>query len=157
MAERGVTDPSSRRPLGRTGFSVSPVCVGAAPLGDMPATFEYSVSEQRAFDTLRAVFGSPLNFLDTAASYGDGESERRIGEALREIGGLPEGCVLATKADRDPKTGVFSGDQMRRSVERSLRLLGRDRGRTGRPPDPIRRDRRLRGGRNPQPLHAREP
>ena len=107
MAERGVTDPSSRRPLGSTGFSVSPVCVGAAPLGDMPATFEYSVSEQRAFDTLRAVFGSPLNFLDTAASYGDGESERRIGEALREIGGLPEGCVLATKADRDPKTGDF--------------------------------------------------
>jgi len=93
----------------------------------MPATFEYSVSEQRAFDTLRAVFGSPLNFLDTAASYGDGESERRIGEALREIGGLPEGCVLATKADRDPKTGDFSGDQMRRSVERSLRLLGLDR------------------------------
>jgi D-threo-aldose 1-dehydrogenase len=93
----------------------------------MPSTFEYSVSEQRAFDTLRAVFGSPLNFLDTAASYGDGESERRIGEALREIGGLPEGCVLATKADRDPKTGVFSGDQMLRSVERSLRLLGLDR------------------------------
>jgi D-threo-aldose 1-dehydrogenase len=93
----------------------------------MPATFEYSVSEQRAFDTLRAVFGSPLNFLDTAASYGDGESERRIGEALREIGGLPEGCVLATKADRDPKTGDFSGDQLRRSVERSLRLLGLDR------------------------------
>jgi D-threo-aldose 1-dehydrogenase len=127
MAENGVTDPSSRRPLGSTGFSVSPVCVGCAPLGNMPKTFEYSVSEQRAFETLRAVFGSPLNFLDTAASYGDGESERRIGEALEAIGGLPEGCVLATKADRDPKTGNFSGDQMRRSVERSLRLLGLDR------------------------------
>jgi D-threo-aldose 1-dehydrogenase len=127
MAENGVTDPSSRRPLGSTGFSVSPVCVGCAPLGNMPKTFEYSVSEQRAFETLRAVFGSPLNFLDTAASYGDGESERRIGEALEAIGGLPEGCVLATKADRDPKTGDFSGDQMRRSVERSLRLLGLDR------------------------------
>jgi D-threo-aldose 1-dehydrogenase len=124
MAENGVTDPSSRRRLGSTGFSVSPVCVGCAPLGNMPKTFEYSVSEQRAFETLRAVFGSPLNFLDTAASYGDGESERRIGEALREIGGLPEGCVLATKADWDPRTGDFSGDQMRRSVERSLRLLG---------------------------------
>jgi D-threo-aldose 1-dehydrogenase len=127
MAENGVTDPSSRRLLGSTGFSVSPVCVGCAPLGNMPKTFEYSVSEQRASETLRAVFGSPLNFLDTAASYGDGESERRIGEALEAIGGLPEGCVLATKADRDPKTGNFSGDQMRRSVERSLRLLGLDR------------------------------
>ena len=127
MAENGVTDPSSRRPLGRTGLSVSPVCVGCAPLGNMPETFECSVSKQRASDTLHAVFESPLNFLDTAASYGDGESERRIGEVLAEIGGLPEDCVLATKADRDPKTGDFSGDQMRRSVERSLRLLGLDR------------------------------
>jgi D-threo-aldose 1-dehydrogenase len=105
---------------------VSPICVGCAPLGNMPETFEYSVSEQRAFETLRAVLESPLNFLDTAASYGNGESERRIGEVLREIGGLPEGYVLATKADRDPSAGDFSGEQMRRSVERSLRLLGLD-------------------------------
>jgi D-threo-aldose 1-dehydrogenase len=122
-----VTDPSSRRILGRTGLSVSPICVGCAPLGNMPETFVYSVPEQRAFDTLRAVFESPLNFLDTAASYGDGESERRIGGLLEEIGGLPEGHVLATKADRDLHTGDFSGEQMRRSVERSLRLLGMDR------------------------------
>jgi len=92
----------------------------------MPETFEYSVSKERAHDTLRAVFESPVNFLDTAASYGDGESERRIGEVLMEMGGLPEGVVLATKADRDLHTGEFSGDQMRRSVERSLRLLGLD-------------------------------
>jgi D-threo-aldose 1-dehydrogenase len=127
MTKSGVIDPSSRRPLGRTGLSVSPICVGCAPLGNMPETFEYSVSKQRAFDTLRAVFKSPLNFLDTAASYGDGESERRIGEVLEEMGGLPENYVLATKADRDLETGNFSGEQMRRSVERSLRLLGLDR------------------------------
>ncbi len=122
-----MMDPASRRPLGSTGLSVSPVCVGCAPLGNMPATFEYSVSEQRAYETLRAVFHSPLNFLDTAASYGDGESERRIGETLKQFGGLPEGCVLATKADRDLDSGDFSGEQMKRSVERSLRLLGLDR------------------------------
>jgi D-threo-aldose 1-dehydrogenase len=122
-----VTDPSSRRALGRTGLFVSPICVGTAPLGNMPETFEYSVSERRALETLRTVFESPLNFLDTAASYGDGESERRIGVVLGEMGGLPEGCVLATKADRDLHTGDFSGGQMRRSVERSLRLLGMDR------------------------------
>jgi D-threo-aldose 1-dehydrogenase len=126
MKEKAIPDPSSRRPLGRTGLSVSPICVGCAPLGDMPETFEYSVSEQRAFETLRAVFESPLNFLDTAASYGNGESERRIGDVLRESGGLPAGYVLATKADRDPSAGDFSGEQMRRSVERSLRLLGLD-------------------------------
>jgi D-threo-aldose 1-dehydrogenase len=65
--------------------------------------------------------------VDTAAAYGDGESERRIGRVLREFGGLPAGAVLATKADRDLRTGEFSGEQIRRSVERSLRLLGLDR------------------------------
>ena len=66
----------------------------------------------------------PSNFADTAASYGDGESERRIGSVLGEMGGLPTSFVLATKADRDMRTGEFTGVQIRRSVERSLRLLG---------------------------------
>jgi D-threo-aldose 1-dehydrogenase len=127
MVDSRVVNPPSRRTLGSTGLSVSPVCVGCAPLGDMPETFDYRVSEERARETLRAVFESPINFLDTAASYGDGESERRIGEVLKEMGGLPEDVVLATKADRDLTTGDFSGGQMRRSVERSLKLLGLDR------------------------------
>ena len=88
----------------------------------MPQTFAYAVPEERALATIRAVFDGPINFLDTAASYG--ESERRIGIVLRERGGLPPGFVLATKADRNLQTGDFSGAQIRRSVERSLRLLG---------------------------------
>ena len=115
------------RPLGPTGLQVAPICIGCAPLGDMPETFAYSVAEEQALTMLRAAFASPLNYLDTAASYGDGESERRIGVALRELGGLPAGYVVATKADRHPQTGDFSGEQIKRSVERSLKLLGLDR------------------------------
>jgi D-threo-aldose 1-dehydrogenase len=114
------------RPLGTTGLSVPPLCVGCAPLGDMPDTFAYGVSEVRALATIRAAFAGPIPFLDTAASYGDGESERRIGLVVREQGGVPSGILIATKADRDLWTGEFTGDQMRRSVERSLRLLGVD-------------------------------
>jgi D-threo-aldose 1-dehydrogenase len=116
-----------RRPFGRTGLEVTPLCVGCAPLGDMPETFAYSVTEANALATLRATFRGPITFVDTAASYGDGESERRIGVVLRELGGVPPGTVLATKADRDLHSGDFTGPQMRRSVERSLRLLGVDR------------------------------
>ncbi len=112
------------RPLGSTGLQVTPVCMGTAPLGSMPETFDFEVPEERALATIRAFFAGPLNFLDSAASYGDGESERRIGIVLGELGGLPPGFVLATKADRDMRTGIFTGAQMRRSVERSLRLLG---------------------------------
>ena len=121
--------PLALRPLGSTGVRVTPICIGTAPLGSMPETFTYEVPEERALATVRAFFArthdesGSYNFLDTAASYGDGESERRIGSVLSELGGLPPGFVLATKADRDLQTGVFTSAQMRRSVERSLRLL----------------------------------
>jgi len=101
--------------------------VGAAPLGDMPETFAYSVPLDQALATLRATFTSDINFMDTSAIYGFGESERRIGLAIKEMGGLPPGFVLATKADRDPDTGDFSGEQIKRSVEESLERLGLDR------------------------------
>ena len=114
----------SLRPLGTTGLHVTPLCIGCSAIGNMPDTFTYAVSEERAIATVRAIFASPINFIDTAASYGDGESERRIGSVLREMGGLPTSFVLATKADRDMQTGEFTGAQIRRSVERSLRLLG---------------------------------
>ncbi len=112
------------RNFGKTPLRVTPLCVGAAELGSMPEAFTYDVAEEQALATVRAFFQSPLNFLDTSACYG--ESECRIGLALRELGGLPAGFVLATKADRDLKTGDFSGDQIKRSVERSLKLLGMD-------------------------------
>jgi D-threo-aldose 1-dehydrogenase len=114
------------RTLGTTGLHVSEVCVGCAELGDMPETFAYGVPEAQALETIRAVFAGPFTFVDTAASYGDGESERRIGVALQELGDIPPRFVVATKADRDLRTGEFNGPQMRRSVERSLKLLGLD-------------------------------
>ncbi|PZE20197.1 aldo/keto reductase [Paenibacillus xerothermodurans] len=117
----------AQRPLGKTGLFVSPLCVGGAPLGDMPETFAYSAPEENALATIRAAFASPINFLDTAAAYGDGESERRIGKVIKQDGGLPAGFVLATKADRCLQTGDFSGEQMKRSIEGSLLRLGLDR------------------------------
>jgi D-threo-aldose 1-dehydrogenase len=119
-------DPTALRRFGATQLDVTPLCIGCAPLGNMPETFAYSVSEENAFATVRAFFASPINFLDTSAAYGDGESERRIGHVIRELGGVPSGFVVATKADRDLTTHEFSGEQMRRSVDRSLRLLGLD-------------------------------
>jgi len=122
-----VLDVSALRPLGSTGLRVHPLCIGCAQLGDMPETFAYSVAEGQALETFRAVLDGPVRFLDTAAAYGDGESERRLGLVLRERGGVPAGFVVATKADRNLQTGDFSGPQMRRSVEASLRRLGLER------------------------------
>lgn len=115
----------SRRDLGSTGLRVSALTIGTSPLGDMPGLYGYSVSTERAIETVLAVFDSPINFLDTSNGYGD--AERRIGLALTERGGLPPGFVLATKADPDPVTGDFSGARVRASVHESLERLGLDR------------------------------
>ncbi len=121
-----MTEPFPLRRFGQTDLSITPICVGCSGLSSMPDVFGYEVSEDQALATLRAVFRSPIKYLDTAAGYGDGESERRIGIVLRELGGLPDGYVLSTKVDRDAATDDFSGEQTRRSVERSLNLLGLD-------------------------------
>lgn len=114
------------RPLDATGIEVPPIATGCAPLGNMPETFEYGVDEARALATVRAALTSELNFLDTAAWYGDGESERRIGLVLREFGGLPSGAMLQTKEGNGPDS-PYTGETVKRRFERSLSLLGVDR------------------------------
>lgn len=115
-----------RRPLGRTGLLVSPICVGTSALGSIPGLYGYEVDTERAQATLLAAFAGPINFLDTSNGYGGGESERRIGSALHKLGGLPDGYVLATKVDPidDAEHPDFSGERALRSVEESLDRFG---------------------------------
>ncbi|HWV22967.1 MAG TPA: aldo/keto reductase [Thermomicrobiales bacterium] len=108
------------------GHPVPPIAIGCAPLGNMPETFDYEVPEDSALSTIRAALDSSLPWLDTAAKYGDGESERRIGTVLKERGGLPPQAMLDTKIGADPG-GDYRADTVRRRLERSLDLLGLDR------------------------------
>lgn len=115
-----------RRKFGNTSLEVPPVAMGCAPLGDMADTFLYSVPEADAVATVKATLAGPFDYIDTAALYGDGESERRVGLAIQELGGLPEKAVIQTKAGRDPQTNDYSGETVKRRFERSLSLLGLD-------------------------------
>ena len=120
-------DPTEKIALGRTSLSVSRLCFGMSPIGSMPDTYGYGVEPERARETVRAVFDSPFNFLDTSRNYGFGRSEQRIGEVIRERGGLPQGFVISTKLDRDMETNRFDGARARRSLEESLKTLNVDR------------------------------
>jgi D-threo-aldose 1-dehydrogenase len=111
-------------PLARTGLTVPTVIFGS---GGLTNTDNGEADRERARETVRAIFRSPVNALDTSRIYGRGRSEDRIGEVIAERGGLPEGFVLATKLDRDPETGRFDADAARRSLEESLRALHLDR------------------------------
>ena len=104
--------------LGRTGVSVSSLCFGLAPLGDMPDTYGYGVSIEQAHATVRAIFDSEVNFLDTSRNYGLGRSEARIGEVIKERGGLPKGFVISSKIDRDFDTRKFDGASHWRKASR---------------------------------------
>jgi D-threo-aldose 1-dehydrogenase len=110
--------------LGKTGFEVSPICVGTSALGSFPAQYGYEVSEEKAVETILRVFEGPYNFIDTSNEYGGGASEKRIGRAIKEMGGLPSGVVVATKVDPLPGSRDFSGDRVLASVEESLVRLG---------------------------------
>jgi len=82
-----MTNPLTTAQLGRTGLEVTSICAGGSVLGSMPSVFSYTYSEAQAIETVLALLGSGINFLDTSAGYSDGESERRIGLAIAEAGG----------------------------------------------------------------------
>ncbi len=111
--------------LGRTGLPVTDICIGTSPLGGMPAIYGYDVEVASGQAAVRAVFDSPFNFLDTSNGYSDGESERRIGDVIRERG-LPDGFVLATKVDPAPGATTLPGSRIRQSFEESMGRLGLD-------------------------------
>ncbi|WP_255499803.1 aldo/keto reductase [Actinotalea sp. JY-7885] len=88
----------------------------------MPNLFGRDVPADEGVATVRAVLASPIRFLDTANGYSGGESERRIGRAIAEAGGLPPDMLLATKVD--PSGRDYSGDRVRTSVAESRARLG---------------------------------
>ncbi len=111
--------------LGRTALSVSNICFGTGGLTSGPdADTPDRVS--RAHETVRAIFDSPARFIDTSRIYGRGRSEARIGDVIRERGGLPPDFVIATKLDLDFETRRFDGAAARRSLEASIEALGID-------------------------------
>jgi D-threo-aldose 1-dehydrogenase len=107
---------------------VPPLCIGTSAIGSIPRIYGYDVDHDQAVRTLRAVFDGPIRFIDTSNSYGGGESEKRIGAALAEIGGLPDDFLLSTKVDPDNTLPVldFSGRRVRESLAESMARLGMD-------------------------------
>jgi len=116
--------PSWTRPLGTTGLTVTAVTVGGSPLGSMPRLYGRDVSADEGIATVLATLDSPIRCLDTSNGYSDGESERRIGAALAQAGGVPDDVVVMTKVD--PRDGDYSGDRVRASVDESRERLGLD-------------------------------
>ncbi|HEY5070926.1 MAG TPA: aldo/keto reductase [Caulobacteraceae bacterium] len=87
--------------LGRTGLHVSEICLGTMTFGgnqDAGIWKAIGSLEQGAVDEIvgRAI-GAGVNFFDTADVYSFGESERRLGQALRNLGTKRSDVVIATK------------------------------------------------------------
>lgn len=88
-----------------------------------------SVEEQAAIRTATAMLQRDV-LIDTSNNYAGGRSEQVLGAALADLDGDVRAAAaerIITKVDRDPDTGVFDGDRVRRSVEESLTRLGLDR------------------------------
>ena len=122
-----MKDLSKLNQIGQTSLAVPAICFGTSGLGNMPDTYGYEVDETRAVETIQKIFDTGNAFIDTSRNYGFGRSEQRIGTAIRERGGLPDGIVISTKLDRDMETGRFDAGRARQSFEQSLEALGVDR------------------------------
>lgn len=87
-----LPDTESHRQIGETDLFVSPIGLGCWPIAGMTSL---DVNEVDSRKTLFAAIESGINFLDTAHCYGlDGNSERLVGELLRE---RRDDVIVATK------------------------------------------------------------
>jgi uncharacterized protein len=114
-AVAGAADGAQTMPhrvLGRTGVSVSILAMGCG------SRF-LAYPEDQATGVLEAAVGLGINYLDTAADYGKGESETRVG---RFVATRRRDVFLATKVPPASRTR----DAALRDVEASLKRLRTD-------------------------------
>jgi aryl-alcohol dehydrogenase-like predicted oxidoreductase len=112
-----------QRELGRTGVSVSPLCLGAMMFGAWGNT-----DHDESIRVIHHALDAGINFVDTADVYARGESEEIVGKALK---GRRDSVVLATKVhggmhDTDPNMRGNSRRWIVQEVEASLRRLQTD-------------------------------
>lgn len=109
-----------RRQVGRSGLQVSRLALGTM-------TWGRDTDEHEAASQLRAFLDAGGNLIDTAAVYGDGDSERVIGGFIGTLVKREE-IVIATKAGISFKEGERTVDNSRSSLladlDRSLDRLG---------------------------------
>jgi predicted aldo/keto reductase-like oxidoreductase len=94
------------RELGRTGVRVSILGLGGYHLG-IP-------EESESIRIVRRALDHGMNFLDNCWDYNGGESERRMGKALRD--GYRAKAFLMTKLDG--RTAKSTNDQLEQSLQR---------------------------------------
>ena len=119
-----------RRPLGRTGLTVSPLGLGTVKFGRRDGVkYPEPVripGDRLALALLSQAMDLGINLLDTAPAYG--ASEERLGLLLE---GWRDRWVLSTKAGESFENGVssyeFSYEAVYASIERSLERLRTDR------------------------------
>src|SRR3954453_22296951 len=111
------------RRLGRTGMTVSPLCLGAMMFGGRG-----NPDHDDSIRIIHRALDAGINFIDTADVYSRGESEVIVGKALKE---RRDDVVLATKVHGpmgdDPNQQGNSRRWITREVENSLRRLQTDR------------------------------
>ncbi|MFO1320805.1 MAG: aldo/keto reductase [Burkholderiales bacterium] len=119
------------RVLGRTGLYVSEICLGTMTWGGkgrFQVVGKLGLADAEA--QLRTAFDAGVNFVDTADVYSEGESERIVGQALRNLGLPREDVVIATKGrirmgDGANRVGL-SRVYLMNAIDASLQRLGLD-------------------------------
>lgn len=107
------------RPLGRTGIQVSALSFGAGPV---PAVMTAGDPERQRAVIARALQAG-INWFDTAAGYGAGESERALGGALCDLDAADR-VHVATKVRLTESDLADIPAAVERSVAGSLARLG---------------------------------
>ena len=87
------------KPLGNTGLLVSTLCLGAMTFHGGEGFWSKigTVDQAGADELIKASIAAGINFFDTADVYSEGESEKTLGQSLKNLNIARKDVVLATK------------------------------------------------------------
>ncbi|MFC4256507.1 aldo/keto reductase [Altererythrobacter xixiisoli] len=87
------------RQLGPSGLFVSQLCLGTMTFGGSGGMWGQigQLQQEEADALVRAAVDAGVNFIDTANVYAGGESERILGQSIRNLGLSRDELVIATK------------------------------------------------------------
>jgi L-galactose dehydrogenase/L-glyceraldehyde 3-phosphate reductase len=107
------------RAFGHTGLQVSELVFGGGFVGGILI----HADDDTKLAALRRGLDGGMNWIDTAPSYGDGQSEQALGWLLKEVDATP---YLSTKVRLDLARPDDLPGQIEASLEQSLKRLDRD-------------------------------
>ena len=110
--------------LGKSDLKVSKICLGCMSFGEVTEKRQWVLNQEETDAMIKRALELGINFFDTANIYGNGTSEKFIGNSFKKFVKNRKDIIVATKVRWNE--GQLSKEAIMREIDGSLKRLQMD-------------------------------